>query len=41
MRSFLVACLAVAVIGILAAVILVNAVQEPASAAFSTTAVRL
>ena len=41
MRSFLFACLAVAVIGILAAVILVNAVQEPASAAFSTTSVRL
>jgi hypothetical protein len=40
MRSFLLACLAIAVIAIVAAEIL-NAVQEPASAAFATSAVRL
>lgn len=41
MRSFVWACLAIAVIGILAAVILENAVQEPVSVAFATSAVRL
>lgn len=41
MRSFLWACLAIAVIGILAAVILDSAVQEPVSTAFSTSGVRL
>lgn len=41
MRSFLLACLAIAVIGILAAVILDDAVQEPVSTAFATSAVRL
>jgi hypothetical protein len=41
MRSFLWACLSIAAIGIVAAVILVNAVQEPVSAAFATSAVRL
>lgn len=41
MRSFLLACAAVAGIGILAAVILDSAVQEPVSTAFTTSAVRL
>jgi hypothetical protein len=41
MRSFLWACVAIAVIGTLAAVILDNAVQEPVSAAFATSEVRL
>ena len=41
MRVFLRACLAVAVIGILAAVILDVVVQKSAGAAFSTSAVRL
>lgn len=41
MRSFLLACLAMAAIAVLAAAILRNAVQEPASVAFSTTGVRL
>ena len=41
MRVFLMACLAVAVIGILAALFLDDVVQESASTAFSTTAVRL
>ena len=41
MRSFLLACLTIVVIGILAAVILDDAVQEPASVAFSTSGVRL
>jgi hypothetical protein len=41
MRSFLRACLAITVIGILAAVILDEFVQEPVSEAFSTSAVRL
>lgn len=40
MRSFLLACLAIAAMAIVAAGIL-NAVQEPASAAFATSAVRL
>lgn len=41
MRVFLMACLAIAVIGILAAVILDGVVQESAGTAFSTSAVRL
>ena len=41
MRSFLLACVAITVIGILAAVILDNIAQQPVSAAFSTSGVRL
>ncbi len=40
MRSFLFACLAIAAIAIVAASIL-NTLQEPASAAFATSGVRL
>lgn len=39
MRSFLLACLAIAAIAMMAAAIL-NAVQQPASTAFSTSGVR-
>ncbi len=40
MRTFLVACLAAAVIAICAVVVL-NQLQEPVQAAFSTSAVRI
>jgi hypothetical protein len=41
MRSFLAACCAVIAIALIAAAILDKTVQESASAAFSTSAVRL
>jgi hypothetical protein len=41
MKSFLAACLAIAVIAITGAVILNTIVQEPVATAFSTSAVRL
>jgi hypothetical protein len=41
MRSFIAACFAVVVIAAAAAAILDNAVQESATTAFSTSAVRL
>jgi hypothetical protein len=40
MRSFIAACLACFVIAVIAAAILDGAVQESATAAFSTSAVR-
>ena len=41
MRSFVAACVVALVIALAAAAILDNAVQESATAAFSTSAVRL
>jgi hypothetical protein len=41
MRSFVAACVVALVIAVAAAAILDNAVQESATAAFSTSAVRL
>lgn len=41
MRSFLIACLVVALIAVGAAYVLDTYVQEPASVAFSTQATRL
>ncbi|MEA3107955.1 MAG: hypothetical protein QOI88_2560 [Gammaproteobacteria bacterium] len=41
MRSFIAACLVSLIIAAVAAVILDKVVQEPASAAFATSAVRL
>jgi hypothetical protein len=41
MRSFIAACVVAIVIALAAAAILDTAVQEPAAAAFSTSAVRL
>jgi hypothetical protein len=40
-RSFIAACSVAVVIALVAAAILAGAVQKPASAAFSTSAVRL